>query len=145
MRTRVRGTDLGASGLAAITDRHIGPAMALIHSNPQHAWTVGRLADKVGLSRSRFTVRFGRLVGEPPKAYIARVRMLRAADMLKEGSVSVKTIALASGYESESSFNKAFKRFFRRPPGQFRLALQIPHSPVGGSRVTGDEGWHCGA
>jgi AraC-like DNA-binding protein len=108
--------------LAAFNDRRIAPAMSLIHSSPQQAWTVDQLAAKVGLSRSRFTVRFSRLVGQSPRAYIARVRMLRAAHMLKEGSAPVATIALAAGYESESSFNKAFKRFYRMPPGQFRRA-----------------------
>jgi len=108
--------------LAAFNDRRIAPAMSLIHSSPQQAWTVDQLAAKGGLSRSRFTVRFSRVVGESPKAYIARVRMLRAANMLKEGSIPIATIALAAGYESESSFNKAFKRFHRMPPGQFRRA-----------------------
>jgi AraC-like DNA-binding protein len=109
--------------LTAFNDRRIAPAMLLIHSNPKQAWTVDQLAAKVGLSRSRFTVRFSRLVGESPRDYIARVRMLRAAHMLKEGSMSVAAIALAAGYESESSFNKAFKRFHRMPPGQFRRAV----------------------
>jgi AraC-like DNA-binding protein len=108
--------------LAAFNDPRIAPAMSLIHSNPQQAWTVDQLAAKVGLSRSRFTVRFSRLVGESPRDYMARVRMLRAAHMLKEGSMPVAAIALAAGYESESSFNKAFKRFHRMPPGQFRRA-----------------------
>jgi AraC-like DNA-binding protein len=108
--------------LAAFNDRRIAPAISLIHSDPQQPWTVDRLAAKVGLSRSRFTVRFSRVVGESPRDYIARVRMLRAAHMLREGSMPVATIALAAGYESESSFNKAFKRFHRMPPGQFRRA-----------------------
>jgi AraC-like DNA-binding protein len=42
--------------------------------------------------------------------------------MLKEGGMPVAAVALAAGYESESSFNKAFKRFHRKPPGQFRRA-----------------------
>ncbi|MBV8307511.1 MAG: AraC family transcriptional regulator [Gammaproteobacteria bacterium] len=105
--------------LAAFNDRRIAPAMSSIHSNPQ-ASTVDQLAAKVGLSRSRFTVRFSRVVGESPRDYIARVRMVRAAHMLKEGSMPVAAVALATGYESESSFNKAFKRFHQIPPGQFR-------------------------
>ena len=106
--------------LAALTDRRIAPALSLIHSNPQQAWTVDQLAAKVGLSRSRFTVRFSRVLGESPRAYITRVRMLRAAHMLTESSMPVAAIALVAGYESESSFNKAFKRFHRKAPGQFR-------------------------
>ena len=108
--------------LVAFTDRRIAPVISLIHSNPRQAWTVEQLADKVGLSRSRFTVRFTRVLGESPRAYMARARMVRAAHMLKEGSMPVAAIALAAGYESESSFNKAFKRFHKTPPGQFRRA-----------------------
>ena len=106
--------------LAAFNDRRVAPAMSLIHSGPQRSLTVDQLAAKVGLSRSRFTERFSRVVGESPRDYIARVRMLRAAHMLKEGRMPVAAVALATGYESESSFNKAFKRFHRIPPGQFR-------------------------
>jgi AraC-like DNA-binding protein len=106
--------------LAAFNDRRIAPAMSLIHSDHQPAWTVEQLAAKVGLSRSRFTVRFTRVVGESPRDYMARVRMLRAAHMLKDGSMPVAAVALAVGYESESSFNKAFRRFHRVPPGRFR-------------------------
>lgn len=108
------------SWLAALNDRRIAPAIALIHAFPERSWTVGRLAGKVGLSRSPFSVRFARVVGEAPHAYITRVRMLRAARMLKDGNVSIADVALSAGYESESSFNKAFKRYYGETPGQFR-------------------------
>lgn len=108
------------SWLAALNDRRIAPALSLIHSSPQQSWDVGQLASKVGLSRSPFSVRFGRVVGEPPHSYITRVRMLRAARMLKERDVPMTNVALAAGYESESSFNKAFKRYYGKTPGQFR-------------------------
>jgi len=120
LREWLRQQHLQPRWLAAFNDRRIAPVMSAIHSNPQQAGTVEQLAAKVGLSRSRFTVRFSRVVGESPRAYIARVRMVRAAHMLKEGSMPVAAIALAAGYESESSFNRAFKRFHQMPPGRFR-------------------------
>ncbi len=106
--------------LRALNDPRIGPALALIHERPVKAWTVARLAKKVGYSRSPFTVRFTRVVGESPQGYITRVRLQRAAQMLKEGHDSLRAIALAAGYESESSFSKAFKRQFQKTPGHFR-------------------------
>jgi transcriptional regulator GlxA family with amidase domain len=106
--------------LRALNDPRIGPALALIHERPVKAWTVARLAKKVGYSRSPFTVRFKRVVGESPQGYITRVRLQRAAQMLKEGHDSLRAIALAAGYESESSFSKAFKRQFQKTPGHFR-------------------------
>jgi AraC-like DNA-binding protein len=106
--------------LSALNDSRIGPALALIHERPEEAWTVEMLAAKVGLSRSPFTVRFTRLVGESPQAYITRVRMQRAARLLREHDASLGQIALKVGYESESSFSKAFKRQYQKTPGQFR-------------------------
>jgi AraC-like DNA-binding protein len=106
--------------LRALNDPRIGPALALIHEGPMKPWTVARLAKKVGFSRSPFTVRFTRVVGESPQGYITRVRLQRAAKLLKESHDSLRAIALAVGYESESSFNKAFKRQFHQTPGHFR-------------------------
>ena len=108
------------SWLSGLNDPRIGPALALIHERPGEAWTVDRLAAKVGLSRSRFTVRFTKVVGEPPQAYLTRVRMQRAARLIREREGNLGQIAFAVGYESESSFNKAFKRRYRKTPGQFR-------------------------
>jgi AraC-like DNA-binding protein len=108
------------SWLSGLNDVRVGPALALIHEHPGEAWTVETLAARVGLSRSAFTVRFARIVGEPPQGYLTRVRMQRAARLLREHDQSLGRVALAVGYESESSFNKAFKRQYRKTPGQFR-------------------------
>ena len=108
------------SWLSGLNDPRVGPALALIHERPGEAWTVEALAAKVGLSRSPFTVRFTKVVGEPPQAYLTRVRMQRAARLIREHEGSLAQIALAVGYESESSFSKAFKRRYRKTPGQFR-------------------------
>ncbi|HZP66887.1 MAG TPA: AraC family transcriptional regulator [Rudaea sp.] len=117
-----------ANWLSALADRRIGPSLALIHERPADAWTVERLAKTVGLSRSIFTTRFTRVVGESPFSYITRIRMQRAAQMLRESQMSHAAIAEATGYESESSFNKAFKRHHGVTPGQFRRALNRPAS-----------------
>ena len=108
------------SWLSGLNDPRIGPALALIHERPGDPWSVEKLAAKVGLSRSPFTVRFTRVVGEPPQAYLTRVRMQRAARLVRKNHDSLGQIALAIGYESESSFSKAFKRHYGQTPGQFR-------------------------
>jgi len=108
------------SWLSGLNDPRVGPALTLIHEQPGESWTVETLAARVGLSRSAFTVRFTKVVGEPPQGYITRVRMQRAARLLRERDRSLGQVALAVGYESESSFSKAFKRQYRKTPGQFR-------------------------
>lgn len=64
--------------------------------------------------------RFTRLLGEPPLAYLARWRLQLAARLLETTDRKVLRVALDVGYESEAAFNRAFKRQFEIPPGQYR-------------------------
>lgn len=136
--TRCRSAHFGPR--PALNDRRIAPALSLIHASPQRSWTVGQLASKVGLSRSPFSVRFGRVVGESPHAYIIRVRMLHAARMLKEADRPVADVALSAGFESESSFSKAFKRHYGKTPGQFRRTEQEATPSTARLRVPSHDG-----
>jgi AraC-like DNA-binding protein len=64
--------------------------------------------------------RFARFLGEPPLTYLARWRLQLAARMLQTTREAVLQVASEVGYDSESAFNRAFKREFGMPPGQFR-------------------------
>ena len=100
----------GVGWLSALADRQMGAAIRAIHAEPAHGWTLQELAERAGMSRSTFALRFRESVGEPPMQYVARWRMLLACDRLENSADPVGAIALAVGYESESAFSAAFKR-----------------------------------
>ena len=106
--------------LAGIRDPEVGKALALLHRQPAHPWTIASLANEVGISRSVLAERFRRYLSETPMAYLTRWRLQLGAQMLKTTSSSVAEIAAEVGYESEPSFNRAFKRAFGLPPARFR-------------------------
>jgi AraC-like DNA-binding protein len=106
--------------LAALNDRQIHHALALMHEKPEHPWTVDSLSRQVGLSRSPFAAKFSRFVGEPPLTYLARLRMQRAARALRERKVTLVEAAQIAGYNSEIAFGKAFKRLMGITPGAYR-------------------------
>jgi AraC-like DNA-binding protein len=110
------------SGLAALSDPPIHEALALMHARVEAPWTVAILARRVGLSRSGFAARFAELVGEPPLQYLARWRIARAAELLRDTDEDLAEIARRVGYESVPSFSKAFKRWQSVSPGAFRRA-----------------------
>lgn len=112
----------GKGWLAGVRDKQVGRALALLHSAPERAWTVEELAREVALSRSALAERFSTLVGEPPMQYLLRWRLALAAKMLRAGREAVARVAERSGYESEASFNRAFKREFGMPPAAWRRA-----------------------
>ncbi len=112
--------------LGALRDPQIGRALALIHEDPGTRWDAAVLAERVGMSRSRFFARFSELVGEPPAQYLSRWRMNVAADTLLRADVSVPQLAEQSGYASEDAFARVFKRHFGRTPAAFRRDRGTP-------------------
>ncbi len=105
--------------VAALSDQPISTALGLIHQSPEHRWKVEELAEAVAISRSVFSSRFTRLVGEPPMKYLTRWRMHRATRLLKS-EVKTAKIAMLLGYDSEVAFRKAFKREVGIPPAKYR-------------------------
>ncbi|ARS29497.1 helix-turn-helix transcriptional regulator [Sphingomonas sp. KC8] len=97
-------------------------ALSLVHSHPDRRWTLARLANEVGVSRSTLAAEFSAVVGEPLMQYVTRLRMTRAADMLRWQPVAVADVAWNVGYESVSSFTRAFRNFFGVTPAAYQRA-----------------------
>jgi transcriptional regulator GlxA family with amidase domain len=60
------------------------------------------------------------LVGQPPIRFLTTVRLSRAAGYLATTDASLSTIARRTGYDSEASLSKAFKRAFGHSPSAYR-------------------------
>ena len=104
----------------------VGQALGMIHATPSGQWTVETLARAVSMSRAAFARRFTALVGEPPLTYLTRWRMDIAGRLLRESAYPLMAIAQRVGYETESSFSKAFRRARGLPPGQYRTRFRHP-------------------
>ena len=137
---RLHLTDVASASrgwLAALADRQMGVAIASMHGDPGHAWTLQSLAARVGMSRSVFALRFREMVGATPMEYLTRWRMVLAADRLQNSSDGLSSIAQSLGYESESAFGKAFRRMMGCSPRQYgrtqKTRSEAAMQPVGGS------------
>lgn len=117
-------SDAPIGWLAALSNKQIGQAIAAIHSNPNHPWTVALLAQRAGMSRSVFTERFTALCGIPPLQYVVRWRMNLAGDWLQQTRLTTGEVADRLGYSSDATFSRAFKRFWGIAPGRFRRQPQ---------------------
>lgn len=105
----------GVGWLFALSDKHVGAAIAAIHREPARRWTVAALALEVGMSRSGFAARFRQLLGDGSIEYLTHWRMLLAERSLSRGE-PISAIARSLGYESESAFRTAFKRVIGSTP-----------------------------
>jgi AraC-like DNA-binding protein len=111
--------------LGALQDKALGRAIAVIHRDPAREWTVASLASEVAMSRSAFSARFTRLVGESPMHYVARWRMHVALNLLREDTAPLADLASRMGYQSEAAFSRAFKRFIGMSPGAARASTRL--------------------
>lgn len=106
----------------AYGDRQIARALRLMRDHPDQDWTVPKLAAAVAMSRSAFAERFRAAMGESPRRYLTHYRMARAAEYLRLTDAGVREIARLTGYDSEVSVTKAFRRQFGVAPGAYRKA-----------------------
>jgi AraC-like DNA-binding protein len=109
----------GVGWLFALADQQMSAAIAAMHTDPAHPWTVQQLAERAGMSRSVFALKFKQTVGDSPMEYLTRWRMLLAADRLVNSADPISAISLSLGYESESAFSTAFKRVMGCSPRKY--------------------------
>lgn len=118
------GSKTGTGWLFALADKRMSATLTAMHSDPARPWTLQLLAERAGMSRTSFALRFKETVGVSAMEYLTRWRMLRAGDMLENSNDPVSAIALSLGYESASAFAVAFKRTMGCSPRQYGRGSQ---------------------
>lgn len=119
LRVHLADGPQGVSWLSALADRQMAAALGAMHESPGAPWTVQSLAERAGMSRTSFALRFKETVGTAPLEYLTRWRMRVACDRLERSKEPISAIGQALGYESQSAFSLAFKRVMGCSPGQY--------------------------
>lgn len=125
LRSWIKSLGPGEGGwLGAMADPHIGPALRLIHEQPDRPWTLGDLGQRVGLGRSAFSARFTKLVGQSMYRYLIARRMSEAAFLIETSDDGIAQIATRVGYHTAATFSKLFHRHHGLPPGRYRAVCR---------------------
>ena len=105
--------------LAGLADPVTERAIAAMHRDVAHDWSVEELARLCAVSRSSFASKFRSVVGTTPIAYLLNWRMALAKDQLSRGTRSIGEIAFDIGFQSPSAFTTAFTRMVGCSPKRF--------------------------
>lgn len=103
-----------------IQDPLVMKAVQAMHDDCARAWTLDKLAQHAGLSRTSLAERFRESMGNTPLNYLRTVRMQKAMAALSESERSLEQIAQEVGYTDAFSFSKVFKRTVGMAPRDFR-------------------------
>lgn len=99
-------------------------ALNYIENNYFRPIDVGDLAKNFGFSRSHFTVRFIKKVGESPYDYLTKIRVDKAKEYLKATNYSVEEIAYSVGFSSLQRFSETFKKRVGLSPLNYKKSLK---------------------
>lgn len=110
--------------LKAMKDPFLTKALVAMHEMPSENWTINKLAEVAGMSRSSFAQRFKEVVGIPPLTYLMDYRLRLAARYLRLQQNSISRISGLVGYASDSTFSQAFKRVYGISPKAYRQQYQ---------------------
>ena len=113
-------------------DTHFAPAQGgfapwkkrkvqcFITENLEGALRVKELATLVSLSPARFSRAFKESFGQPPHAYIVKMRVERARALMLTTSESLSQIALACGLADQAHFCRRFRKVTGMTPSAWR-------------------------
>ncbi|MEM9634659.1 MAG: AraC family transcriptional regulator [Pseudomonadota bacterium] len=105
--------------LNGLAHPRIAAALVAIHEAPGEIWTLEKLADTAGMSRTQFAVTFKELVGATPMGYLSNWRLDIARAELEAGR-QVKSVATLCGFSSPAAFSRAFSKRFGASPREAR-------------------------
>lgn len=91
-----------------------------IDANFTRELTLGDLAHRFGISRSRFSLLFPQFTGMTLKRYIARRRIDHALTLLRTTELSVQEISQMAGYTDLSTFYRNFDKLTGGNPSDYR-------------------------
>ena len=115
-------------GLVDIEEKNVTPcdqkflqkAVSIINEHiSDSTFGVEVLAENMSVGRSLLLKKMEELIGESPNELIRRVRLDKAANLLKQNSGNISEIALEVGFSNPSYFAEAFKKQFGVSPSQY--------------------------
>lgn len=109
-----------SSDVLSIDDPVIAGLIAFIRDHACAGINVNTLLLRSNLSRRILDQRFERLLSMTPHAYIQRVRLAKAKDLLAQTILPLATIAERTGFSHGEYLSVVFKREFGITPKQFR-------------------------
>ena len=115
-----KGQEDSAPALERETVRRLAEICRYMEEHLDESLTISALSRRACLSTTTFKEGFRRLYGLPVHTWLRQRRMERAAELLRDSSLSVLGVAQSVGYGSASQFSAAFRRQYGMTPAMYR-------------------------
>lgn len=95
--------------LAGLGDERLARTLIALHESPAQDWTLERMAETAGMSRTVFANRFRTVMGVTPKRYLSQFRLMLARQAIDDRK-GLKVAARVAGYASTAALSRALSR-----------------------------------
>jgi AraC-like DNA-binding protein/mannose-6-phosphate isomerase-like protein (cupin superfamily) len=103
----------------------ITKALSFIQTHYHEPITLDEIAALSGFSRYYFIKQFQHQLNMTPVQYLTKIRIQKAAELLRSTSYSVTDIAAQVGYANANYFNKVFRKAVGVSAGTFRNSKDV--------------------
>ncbi len=110
------------------TGEKLKSIIAFINENYRSDISREGLAAAVGMNPNYFSSQFKEFTGKKINDYINELRVNEAMDRLKDKNIKIIDAALATGFDSLSTFNRAFKNCTGKTPTEYRAELYVKNN-----------------
>lgn len=93
--------------ITGLSEPRLARALVAMHDAPGEPWTLTRMAERAGMSRTAFANAFRERVGQTPADYLTDWRIALAQRGLRRGR-PIKILADELGYANPSALSRAF-------------------------------------
>jgi transcriptional regulator GlxA family with amidase domain len=109
------------------SDTRVRELEAHLHENFQRDISIEDLASHAGMSARNLIRRFKAATGSLPGAYLQKIRVAAARQLLEDGAPSVQRVGVQVGYEDTAFFRRVFKRYSGLTPAAYRERFRLRH------------------
>jgi transcriptional regulator GlxA family with amidase domain len=95
-------------------------AIALVEQNMNSSYSVEQLSRDLCMERTGLYKRLSALIDQSPSLFMRSIRLRRAAELIKEGSMTITEVAEATGFSSASYLSRCFQEEYGCKPSEYR-------------------------
>lgn len=104
-------------------ERLIADVMKAINDNmAEEDFNVAKLCQLLNIDQKQLYRKLKKLTGKTPVSFIREQRLKRAANLLKQGQLTVSEVMYQVGFSSLSYFNKSFTEMYSVSPKDYRTS-----------------------
>lgn len=116
-------TPIAAPAPAGLKPRALTRVLDYLHNHPSDSITLDQLAAIAAVSRFHFARMFKRSMGASPMAYLERIRLSRATELIQARTLTLSEIAAGIGFADQAHFTRRFRRMMGCSPAAYARSL----------------------